>query len=53
LFTTQIERVVTASGNSGHHVVVLKAWIGKEGYCRIKGKKKRKREAVVEDESLF
>jgi putative transposon-encoded protein len=40
---TQIERVVTSSGNSGH-VVVPKAWIGKEAIVtlkenRTKGKK--------------
>jgi putative transposon-encoded protein len=41
---TQIESVVTPSGNSGH-VVVPKAWIGKEAIVvlkenRTKGKKK-------------
>jgi putative transposon-encoded protein len=40
---TQIESVVTPSGNSGH-VVVPKAWIGKEAIItlkdnRTKGKK--------------
>jgi putative transposon-encoded protein len=40
---TQIESVVTPSGNSGH-VVVPKAWIGKEAIVdlkenRAKGKK--------------
>jgi putative transposon-encoded protein len=40
---TQIESVVTSSGNSGH-VVVPKAWIGKEAIVtlkenRTKGKK--------------
>jgi putative transposon-encoded protein len=33
----QIESVVTASGNSGH-VVVPKAWIGKEVIVKIKQK---------------
>jgi putative transposon-encoded protein len=32
---TQIESVVTPSGNSGH-VVVPKAWIGKEAIVTIK-----------------
>jgi putative transposon-encoded protein len=32
---TQIESVVTPSGNSGH-VVVPKAWIGKEAIVRLK-----------------
>jgi putative transposon-encoded protein len=39
---TQIESVVTPSGNSGH-VVVPKAWIGKEAIVtlkEIKGKRK-------------
>jgi putative transposon-encoded protein len=43
---TQIESVVTPSGNSGH-VVVPKAWIGKEAIVVLKekenkGKGKRK-----------
>jgi putative transposon-encoded protein len=43
---TQIESVVTPSGNSGH-VVVPKAWIGKEAIVTLKekeskGKGKRK-----------
>jgi putative transposon-encoded protein len=37
---TQIESVVTPSGNSGH-VVVPKAWIGKEAIVILKEKKKR------------
>jgi putative transposon-encoded protein len=42
---TQIESVVTPSGNSGH-VVVPKAWIGKEAIVtlnenRAKGKSRR------------
>jgi putative transposon-encoded protein len=41
LFTTQIERVVTASGNSGH-VVVLKAWIGKGAIVVLKEKRKER-----------
>jgi putative transposon-encoded protein len=36
---TQIESVVTPSGNSGH-VVVPKAWIGKEAIVRLKEKEK-------------
>jgi putative transposon-encoded protein len=32
---TQIERVVTPSGNSGH-VVVPRAWIGKEAIVSLK-----------------
>lgn len=36
---TQIESVVTPSGNSGH-VVVPKAWIGKEAIVRLKVKAK-------------
>jgi putative transposon-encoded protein len=36
---TQIETVVTPSGNSGH-VVVPKAWIGKEAIVRLKVKEK-------------
>jgi putative transposon-encoded protein len=34
---TQIESVVTPSGNSGH-VVVAKAWIGKEAMVKLKGR---------------
>ena len=37
---TQIESVVTPSGNSGH-VVVPKAWIGKEAIVLLKGKEIR------------
>jgi len=37
---TQIESVVTPSGNSGH-VVVPKAWIGKEAIVILKGKENR------------
>jgi putative transposon-encoded protein len=36
---TQIESVVTPSGNSDH-VVVPKAWIGKEAIVRLKVKEK-------------
>jgi putative transposon-encoded protein len=36
---TQIESVVTPSGNSGH-VVVPKAWIGKEAIVVLKEKRK-------------
>jgi putative transposon-encoded protein len=36
----QIESVVTPSGNSGH-VVVPKAWIGKESIVKLKAKRKR------------
>jgi putative transposon-encoded protein len=36
---TQIESVVTPSGNSGH-VIVPKAWIGKEAIVRLKVKEK-------------
>ena len=36
---TQIESVVTPSGNSGH-VVVPKAWIGKEAIVRLKVKER-------------
>jgi putative transposon-encoded protein len=36
---TQIESVVTPSGNSGH-VVVPKAWIGKEAIVIPKGESK-------------
>ena len=42
---TQIESVVTPSGNSGH-VVVPKAWIGKEAIVMLKeaaSKGKRKK----------
>jgi putative transposon-encoded protein len=37
---TQIESVVTPSGNSGH-VVVAKAWIGKEAIVLLKEKRNR------------
>jgi len=37
---TQIESVVTPSGNSGH-VVVPKAWIGKEAIVTLKEKEIR------------
>jgi putative transposon-encoded protein len=37
---TQIESVVTPSGNSGH-VVVPKAWIGKEAIVVLKEKENR------------
>jgi putative transposon-encoded protein len=37
---TQIESVVTPSGNSGH-VVVPKAWIGKEAIVLLKEKRNR------------
>ena len=37
---TQIESVVTPSGNSGH-VVVPKAWIGKEAIVTLKEKESR------------
>jgi putative transposon-encoded protein len=37
---TQIESVVTPSGNSGH-VVVPKAWIGKEAIVILKGKESK------------
>ena len=36
----QIESVVTPSGNSGH-VVVPKAWIGKEATVKLKEKETR------------
>jgi putative transposon-encoded protein len=36
---TQIESVVTPSGNSGH-VVVPKAWIGKEAIVTLKEKER-------------
>ena len=39
---TQIESVVTPSGNSGH-VVVPKAWIGKEAVVTLKEKEKESR----------
>jgi putative transposon-encoded protein len=38
---TQIESVVTPSGNSGH-VVVPKAWIGKEAIVTLKEESKGK-----------
>lgn len=38
---TQIESTVTASGNSGH-VVVPKAWIGKEAIIKLKEGRKKK-----------
>jgi putative transposon-encoded protein len=37
---TQIESVVTPSGNSGH-VVVPKAWIGKEAIVILKEKENK------------
>jgi putative transposon-encoded protein len=37
---TQIESIVTPSGNSGH-VVVPKAWIGKEAIVKLKEKENR------------
>jgi putative transposon-encoded protein len=37
---TQIESVVTPSGNSGH-IVVPKAWIGKEAIVALKEKESR------------
>jgi putative transposon-encoded protein len=37
---TQIESVVTPSGNSGH-VVVPKAWIGKETLVKVKENRSR------------
>ena len=37
---TQIESTVTPSGNSGH-VVVPKAWIGKEAIVTLKEKESR------------
>jgi putative transposon-encoded protein len=37
---TQIESVVTPSGNSGH-VVVPKAWIGKEALVTLKEKENK------------
>jgi putative transposon-encoded protein len=39
---TQIESVVTPSGNSGH-VVVPKVWIGKEAIVTLKKKENRKK----------
>jgi putative transposon-encoded protein len=39
---TQIESVVTPSGNSGH-IVVPKAWIGKEAVVLLKEKTTRKK----------
>lgn len=39
---TRVESVVTPSGNSGH-VVVPKAWIGKEAIIKLKKAKDRKR----------
>jgi putative transposon-encoded protein len=41
LVLTQIESIVTPSGNSGQ-VVVPKAWIGKEAIVILKEKKKQK-----------
>jgi putative transposon-encoded protein len=38
---TRIESVVTPSGNSGH-VVVPKAWIGKEAIIKLKEGRKKK-----------
>lgn len=38
---TQIESTVTPSGNSGH-VVVPKAWVGKEAIVTLKDKLNRK-----------
>ena len=43
---TQIESTVTPSGNSGH-VVVPKAWVGKEAIVKLKEKEnssKRKKQ---------
>jgi len=40
---TQVENVVTPSGNSGHVVVVPKAWIGKEAIIKPKKAEDRKR----------
>ena len=39
---TQIESVVTPSGNSGH-VVVPKAWIGKEAIATLKEAENKRR----------
>ena len=41
---TQIESVVTPSGNSGH-VVVPKAWIGKEAIVMLKESKTTRRKS--------
>jgi putative transposon-encoded protein len=38
---TQIASVVTLLGNSGGHVVVPKAWIGKETIVKLKEKDTR------------
>ena len=38
---TQIESVVTPSGNSGH-VVVPKIWIGREAIVKLKEKESRR-----------
>ena len=38
---SQVESVVTPSGNSGH-VVVPKAWIGKEAIVKLKEKESKK-----------
>ena len=38
---TQVESVVTPSGNSGH-VVLPKAWIGKEAIVTLKEKENRR-----------
>jgi putative transposon-encoded protein len=40
---TQIESIVTPSGNSGH-VVVPKAWIGKDAIVKLKEKETRERQ---------
>jgi putative transposon-encoded protein len=37
---TQVESVVTPSGNSGH-IVVPKAWIGKEAIVTLKEKENK------------
>jgi putative transposon-encoded protein len=37
---TQIESIVTPSGNNGH-VVVPKAWIGREAIVRLKEKESK------------
>jgi putative transposon-encoded protein len=39
---TQIESTVTPSGNSGH-LVVPKAWIGKEAIVTLKEKENRRK----------
>jgi putative transposon-encoded protein len=44
---TQIESVVTPSGNSGH-VVVPKAWIGKQAIVKLKEKEKENRRSRSE-----